>query len=231
MKFAVISFPGSSGDVDALHAVEEAIQADVVMLSSSTTESLTEFDVVILPGGASYGNYLRPGALASLEPVLPALLDYAKEGGIIVGFDNGFQILTEMGLLPGAFMINPHLKFINQVVKVKVEKLNPIFTNAYTKDQVLNLPLANKNANYYLSETEIKQLEESGQILFRYQAGHPTNSALDIAGITNQAGNILGLMPHAERAVETLIHNEDGIGLFQSLHNYLSQQSVKEEQV
>lgn len=230
MKVAVISFPGSSGDVDAYHAVEETTKAEVNYISSLNSDSLAPYDLVVLPGGAAYGNYLRPGALASQDPIIPALKEFAQAGGIVLGLANGFQILTEIGLLPGAFLINPNLKFINRSLDVKVEQTDTIFTNQYEKDQILNLPLANKKANYQLSELEVEKLEKNGQIIFRYEEGHPTSSTAGIAGVTNQEGNVLGLMLHAERAVEHLIHNEDGAGLFQSIEDHLAQKSSKEAQ-
>ena len=216
MKIAVIAFPGSNCDIDLYEALHTVCDADVEYVSYKQ-DNLDGFDAVMLPGGFSYGDYLRCGAIARFSPIMPAVIEFAKNGKPVFGTCNGFQILTEVGLLPGALKRNNSLKFVCKTVELTVENTNTPFTSLYKKGEKINLPIAHADGSYYADEELLAELEENGQVVFRYSKENPNGSLNDIAGITNNQGNVLGMMPHPERAVEMLLGNEDGLRVFKSL--------------
>lgn len=216
MKIAVIVFPGSNCDIDLYEALHTVCGADVEYVSYKQ-DNLDGFDAVMLPGGFSYGDYLRCGAIARFSPIMPAVIEFAKNGKPVFGTCNGFQILTEVGLLPGALKRNNSLKFVCKTVELTVENTNTPFTSLYKKGEKINLPIAHADGSYYADEELLAELEENGQVVFRYSKENPNGSLNDIAGITNKQGNVLGMMPHPERAVEMLLGNEDGLRVFKSL--------------
>lgn len=215
MKFAVIVFPGSNCDRDMFEAIHTHVQEEVEMVPSSATD-LSGYDAILLPGGFSHGDYLRSGAMASVAPVLQAVKEEAGKGKLILGVCNGFQILLEAGLLPGAMLPNRNLSFICKTDRVRVVNQETAFTNLYHEEQMLNLPIAHGEGNYYCDEVTYQNLVMHNQILFTYEK-NPNGSVNDIAGICNEEGNVLGMMPHPERAVESLLGSEDGLKLFQSM--------------
>lgn len=216
MKIAVIVFPGSNCDIDLYEALHTVCDADVEYVSYKQ-DNLDGFDAVMLPGGFSYGDYLRCGAIARFSPIMPAVIEFAKNGKPVFGTCNGFQILTEVGLLPGALKRNNSLKFVCKTIELTVENTNTPFTSLYKKGEKINLPIAHADGSYYADEELLAELEENGQVVFRYSKENPNGSLNDIAGITNKQGNVLGMMPHPERAVEMLLGNEDGLRVFKSL--------------
>ncbi len=215
MKFAVIVFPGSNCDVDMYHAAADGIQCSVDYVPH-TANDLGQYDGILLPGGFSYGDYLRCGAIARFSPVMDAVKKEAEAGKLVLGVCNGFQILLEAGLLPGAVYRNESLKFHCRPVQLRVERQNTAFTNAYEQGQLLNIPIAHGEGKYYCDDATLEQLRKRRQIVFTY-TDNPNGSLADIAGIINEAGNVLGMMPHPERAVEELLGSMDGLGLFQSM--------------
>ncbi len=227
MKFGVIVFPGSNCDYDAYMAIKTVIEQDVEFLWHQDS-SLQNCDCVILPGGFSYGDYLRTGAIARFSSIMKRVMDFAKAGGLVVGICNGFQILLEVGLLPGAMLKNSSLRFICKFVHIKVENENTPFTNLSKKGQTLKIPIAHSDGNYFIHEEGLKKLKRNGQIVFRYcdQAGNvtpeanPNGSLESIAGICNQTKNVLGMMPHPERASENILGSDDGKYIFQSIVNF-----------
>lgn len=216
MKFAIISFPGSSGAEDIYNAIKDILgeEADFV---SHRVDQLDQYDAIVLPGGFSYGNYLRPGAIAGQTPVMKAVATAAEAGKLILGVANGFQILLEAGLLPGAMKQNDDLQFICQSVQIKVENEQTRFTSLYEKNEQIQLPIAHSEGNYYCDKETLQALKKHNQIIFTYVDENPNGSIEYIAGIMNQKGNVLGMMPHPERAVETLLGSADGLKLFQSI--------------
>lgn len=223
MKFGVVTFPGSNGDYDAFKAVAEQLGEEVIYLWHKEHD-LRGVDVVILPGGFSYGDYLRAGAIARFSPIMQEVVAHAKAGRPVVGFCNGFQIACEAGLLPGALLRNDSLQFVCAQIPVRVEASNR-FTAGYEIGQVLTLPVAHGDGRYTADEATLDRLEGEGQVAFRYvsaageldPAWNPNGSARAIAGVTNAAGNVLGMMPHPERAVDPLVSSGDGLPLFESL--------------
>ncbi|MBU9710699.1 phosphoribosylformylglycinamidine synthase subunit PurQ [Evansella tamaricis] len=215
MRFAVIVFPGSNCDLDMYHAVKDELGADVEYVWHDET-SLDGFDGVLLPGGFSYGDYLRTGAIARFSPVMKAVIKAAESGKPVLGVCNGFQILLEAGLLPGAMRRNQNLKFICRPVSLIVENNGTIFSNGYELGQDITVPVAHGEGNYYCDEVTLEQLKENNQIVFTYKE-NINGSVERIAGITNKAGNVLGMMPHPERAVDSLLGSNDGLTLFKSI--------------
>lgn len=223
MKVAVIQFPGSNCDDDARYALA-GLGAEVVMIWHRERE-LKGADAVVIPGGFSYGDYLRSGALAALSPVMDSVRAFAARGGPVVGICNGFQILTEAGLLPGQLARNPSLHFLCQTVLVRVERSDTAFTRCYTPGQLLRLPIAHNEGSYYADRETIARLESDGRVVFRYAdaqgqltaAANINQSLHSIAGIVNERGNVLGMMPHPERAAETLLGSADGLPLLRAL--------------
>jgi len=190
--------------------------AEYIWHNNASRNALDSFDAILLPGGASFGDYPRPGAAAATASIIPALHKANAAGKPILGICNGFQILTEMGLLPGTLLPNPSMKFICKTTPVKIESNHSIFTNLYKTGQVVNYPIAHASGNYHCDAAILNELKANGQILFTYE-DNPSGSVADIAGITNKAGNVLGLMPHPERAVDKVLGNDDGLALFQSI--------------
>lgn len=231
MRVAVVQFPGSNADWDALHTVRDVVGADAWYAFHKNT-SLGEADAVVIPGGFSYGDYLRAGAIAGFSPIVASIREFASRGGPILGICNGFQILTEMGLLPGALTRNAHLRFECRDVHLRVENGGP-FTDM-DQGTVLRLPIAHADGRYHTTESGLRELESNGQIAFRYctrdgdsPAGsdaNPNGSVSDIAGVYNRDKNVLGMMPHPERASEAILGNDDGLFLFHSLRRHLGLQ-------
>ena len=218
MRWAVVRFPGSNCDEDARFALEKVgIEARFVW---HTERELKGFDGVFLPGGFSYGDYLRAGALAAKSPVMEAVRRFAQEGRYVIGVCNGFQVLTEAGILPGALLANLNLHFTCKEVGVRVERVDLPFTRLYRKGQVLRLPIAHAEGRYYADEDTLARLEGEGRVVFRYAPlkgegdYNPNGSLNDIAGIVNEKGNVLGMMPHPERAVDEILGNTDGLPFF-----------------
>lgn len=215
MKFAVIVFPGSNCDVDMYHAIKDELGEEVEYVWHDA-QDLSGFDGILLPGGFSYGDYLRSGAIARFANVMKEVVKAAEEGKPVLGVCNGFQILLEAGLLPGAMRRNEKLKFICRPVKLKVENNETMFSNKYDKGEIITIPIAHGEGNYYCDEKTLEELIANKQIVFTYQ-DNPNGSLNNIAGIVNKRGNVLGMMPHPERAVSELLGNTDGLKLFQSI--------------
>ena len=225
MKFAVIMFPGSSCDVDMYHAIKDELGEEVEYVWHTETD-LSQFDGILLPGGFSYGDYLRCGAIARFSNVMEQVVKAANEGKPVLGVCNGFQILLEAGLLPGAMRRNESLHFICRNVELKVENNETMFTNLYGKGEVITIPIAHGEGNYYCDETTLKQLQDNNQIAFTYAGTNPNGSLANIAGITNEKGNVLGMMPHPERAVDELLGSADGVNLFKSIVKHWRESNV-----
>jgi len=215
MKFAVVVFPGTTGDADMVHAITDTLGCDADYVRYDTN-TLDDFDAIVLPGGFSYGDYLRCGALASVSHIIPAIKAAADASKPILGVGNGFQILTEIGLLPGALIRNRDMKFICGHRSLTVENADTGFTNQYSQGETITLPIAHGWGNYYADERTLAALQADSRIVFTYQ-DNPDGSAENIAGIVNESGNVLGMMPHPERAVERLLGSDDGVRLFQSI--------------
>jgi phosphoribosylformylglycinamidine synthase I len=224
MRFGVVQFPGSNCDFDTFHVLSEVMKRPTVMLWHKDHD-LQGVDCVVLPGGFSYGDYLRSGAIARFSPLMQEVKAFARRGGHVLGICNGFQILLELGLLPGAMLRNTNLKFLCQHVHVRIENDRTDFTRAGTKGQVLRIPIAHFDGNYYAPPRVLRELERRKQVVFRYceadgevtEAANVNGSLNAIAGIRNDAGNVLGLMPHPERASERILGSEDGRTVFESL--------------
>ncbi|WP_455330853.1 phosphoribosylformylglycinamidine synthase subunit PurQ [Exiguobacterium profundum] len=215
MKFAVIVFPGSNCDLDMYHAVKDVLGEEAEYVFHTET-SLEGFDGVLLPGGFSYGDYLRCGSIAQFSPIMAEVKRFAEEGRPVLGVCNGFQVLVEAGLLPGVLMRNRDLKFMCKTVDLVVENNETMFTSEYAAQETIRVPIAHGEGNYYCDETTLETLKANGQIAFTYKE-NLNGSVENIAGITNEAGNVLGMMPHPERAVEALLGGEDGKRLFTSI--------------
>ena len=216
MKTAVITFPASNCNRDAAVALEKITGEPPVMVWHRESELPQGVDFVILPGGFSYGDYLRCGAMASRSPIVKDLIEKANKGLAVAGFCNGFQVLTESGLLPGALMRNKNLKFVCRPEKLKITNSNSRYTAKYGSITDVTFPVAHHDGNYYADDETLNKLEKQGQVIFRY-ADNPNGSARDIAGICNEAGNVFGMMPHPERAIDPLHGGTDGIDLFKSI--------------
>jgi len=228
MRVAVVQFPGSNADWDALHAVRDVVGADA-WYAFHKEASLGDADAVVIPGGFSYGDYLRAGAIAGFSPIVSSIRQFAERGGPVLGICNGFQILTEMGLLPGALTRNAHPRFECRDIYVRVENEGP-FTDM-GQGTVLRLPVAHADGRYHTTEEGLAELERNDQVAFRYTTpkgdaangsdANPNGSVADIAGVYNRKKNVLGMMPHPERASEAILGNDDGLALFQSLRRHL----------
>jgi phosphoribosylformylglycinamidine synthase len=223
MKIGIVRFPGSNCEVDCLEAWRVMGAAADILWHEET--SVRGYDLIVLPGGFSYGDYLRTGAIARFSPVMADVARHAREGGLVWGICNGFQILTECGLLPGALLRNAGLRFICASQYLRVENAATVFTRAYEPGQIVRLPINHGEGNYYIDPDGLRALEEEQRIIFRYVTeagaadadGNPNGSVHNIAGVVNSAGNVLGMMPHPERAVEQLTGGEDGRGVFSSV--------------
>lgn len=216
MKFGVVVFPGSNCDRDVAYVTRDLLLQPTRMVWHEETE-ISDLDVVVIPGGFSYGDYLRCGALARFSPVMKATLEHANQGKFVLGICNGFQVLTEAGLLPGALVRNRDLHFICDRVPVKVERNNLPWTQGYSSGQVISLPIAHGEGSYYADAATLAQLEDNGQVLFRYEGENPNGSLNNIAGICNLQGNVLGMMPHPERASDPMLGGADGLAVFKGL--------------
>jgi phosphoribosylformylglycinamidine synthase I len=224
MKFGIVTFPGSNCDYDAYHAVVDALGEEAVYLWHKHHD-LQGADVIILPGGFSYGDYLRAGAIASLSPIMNEVVQHAQRGGPVLGICNGFQIACEARLLPGALLRNASLKFVCAPVTLRVETTATRYSSGYEQGQLITLPIAHGDGRYSADDETLDRLEGEGQVVFRYapdrlqaeEAYNPNGSMRDIAGIVSKEGNVLGMMPHPERAVEPLLGSPDGLALFESL--------------
>ena len=220
MKFGVVIFPGSNCDHDCYYAIKTVTGKPVEFIWHQDT-SVKGFDAVILPGGFSYGDYLRTGALAKFSPVMQAVRDFADKGGLVIGICNGFQILTETGLLPGALMRNSNMKYICKFLQIRAETTDSPFTNQLQKGQVLNIPIGHGEGNYFADVDTLKELEDNSQVAFRYLE-NPNGSVHDIAGIINKGRNVLGMMPHPDRSSEQILGSTDGKQIFESMVNALT---------
>jgi phosphoribosylformylglycinamidine synthase subunit PurQ / glutaminase len=224
MKFGVLVFPGSNCDHDAFHAVSELIRQPVTSLWHETHD-LENCDVIIVPGGFAYGDYLRTGAIARFSPVMQQVSRFAAGGGLVIGICNGFQILCESGLLPGALMRNAGLKYVCKFLHIRVENAHTPFTSACREGEVLNIPIGHMEGNYFCDADTLARLKQNDQIVFRYvdargqvtADANPNGSLENIAGICSEGGNVLGMMPHPERASEQKLGSADGLKVFQSL--------------
>jgi phosphoribosylformylglycinamidine synthase subunit PurQ / glutaminase len=224
MKFGVVVFPGSNCDHDCYYVMKQVFDSDVKFLWHKDN-NLADVDCIILPGGFSYGDYLRTGAIARFSPIMNSVIDFANKGGLVIGICNGFQILLESGLLPGAMRINDSIQFRCQDVHLRVESTRTPFTHLIDKKSVIKIPIAHADGNYFIPDEQIKELEDNNQIVFRYcdrngnitADSNPNGSVRNIAGICNKKQNVLGMMPHPERCSESILGNSDGRLIFQSI--------------
>lgn len=238
MKFGVVVFPGSNCDHDAFHAIGGVLQKPVEFLWHGS-EDIAGCDAIILPGGFAFGDYLRTGAIARFSPVMRSVDRFARNGGLVIGICNGFQILLEAGLLPGAMLRNQGLRFLCRYVHLRVETTDTPFTCAARRGQILRIPIAHMEGNYFCDETALAELEANDQITLRYttpegqleESANPNGSLNAIAGICNRERNVFGMMPHPERAVESPLGSTDGLVVFQSMIKSLMQSAGREAEV
>ena len=224
MRFGILVFPGTWSDTDCYHAVNGVLQQKAAYVWHRE-DNLAGYDCVVLPGGFSYGDYLRPGAMARFSPVMDALHRFAEAGGLVIGICNGFQILCEAGLLPGALLRNHHLQYRCQWTNLRAERADTAFTSRCSPGQVLRVPVSHGEGNYYADAATLAGLEDENRVLFRYcdtsgeatDSANPNGAAHNIAGIINEAGNVLGMMPHPERSCEPILGSTDGNLIFQSI--------------
>lgn len=227
MRTAVVAFPGSNCDDDVVHALETVLGLPVQKVWH--LDPLPEVDFVVLPGGFSYGDYLRSGAMAARSPIMRAVIGHAERGGLLLGICNGFQVLTEAGLLPGVLLANRRPGFICRPCTVRVERSDTAFTGLFARGQVVSFPIAHSEGRYYLPEEDLQRIEERGQVLFRYcgpagemgEAFSPNGAANHIAGLLSERGNVLGLMPHPERASEAILGGDDGALFWRSVETWI----------
>ena len=230
-RFGILLFPGSNCDHDAFHVASEVLQQDARFIWHKE-KSVGDVDVIIVPGGFSYGDYLRAGAIARFSPVMEDVIRFANAGGLVIGVCNGFQILCEAGLLPGALLRNASLRFACRNVHLRTETTQTPFTSTLNQGQVLEIPIAHGEGNYFAEPAVIDQLEQNDQVVFRYcepggsitEAANPNGSARNIAGIVNEQRNVLGMMPHPERCAEPMVGSGDGRLFFDSLVHFLEGQ-------
>lgn len=228
MKFGVVIFPGSNCEQDCYYVVQSVLGQPVEYIWHQET-SVKGFDAIILPGGFAYGDYLRTGALAKFSPVMNAVADFAKKGGVVFGICNGFQILTEAGLLPGALLRNSGLKYLCKFEYLRTETVETPFTNLMTKGQLLRIPIGHGDGNFFADARTLERLEGNGQVVFRYadsqgrttREANPNGSLNNIAGIVNEGRNVLGMMPHPDRSSEEILGSADGKLIFESMVNAL----------
>lgn len=226
IRYNIITFPGSNCDHDSYYIAK--IRNNQVNFIWHKEHKLKNPDIVILPGGFSYGDYLRSGALAKFSPIISEVIEFAEKGGLVLGICNGFQILTETGLLPGTLMMNDSLKFICKHQYIKSINNNLPFSNKLQSNQVLDIPIAHKDGNYFADEATLQKLQKNNQIVFKYcdrdgkitSDSNPNGSLHNIAGICNQKGNVLGMMPHPERAAENIVVSQDGKSIFESIEGF-----------
>ena len=228
MNFGVVIFPGSNCDKDIISCIERTVNQKVIELWHKDTD-LQNCDVIFLPGGFSFGDYLRSGAIAKFSPIMEKVIEFGRNGGYIIGICNGFQILTESGLLPGALLHNTSNKFICKNVFLKINNTNTLVTNSYKKN-VIKVPIAHGEGRFFADENTMKDLKQNDQIIFKYcdsngevlESSNPNGSLENIAGICNKEKNIFGMMPHPERAADVILSNTDGVALFKSIMNYIN---------
>jgi len=225
MKFGVIVFPGSNCDHDCFHVVDKVLKQPVEYVWHKETK-LKDFDCLIIPGGFSYGDYLRCGAIARFSPIMEEVIKFANKGGLVIGICNGFQVLLEAGLLPGAMLRNKNSHFICKFVELKVENTDTPFSSGYKKGQIVRIPIAHNEGNYYIDDKGLTELKKNNQIIFRY-IDNPNGAVDDIAGIVNEKGNVLGMMPHPERSSESELTSSDGKVIFESILQWLNKKSIK----
>lgn len=224
MKFGVVVFPGSNCDRDVVYVTRDLLKQPTRMVWHQDTD-ISDIDVIVVPGGFSYGDYLRCGAIARFSAVMRSIVEHAKQGKFVIGICNGFQVLTEVGLLPGALIRNRDLHFICDRVPLKVEQTNLPWTQTYKTGEIITLPIAHGEGRYYADTNTLTEIENNGQVVFRYctntgeinEVANPNGSLNNIAGICNNQGNVLGMMPHPERAADAILGGTDGIKLFASL--------------
>jgi phosphoribosylformylglycinamidine synthase len=216
VKFGVVVFPGSNCDRDVAYVTQNLLQQPTRMVWHEETD-IADLDVVVIPGGFSYGDYLRCGAIARFSPVMQSVVEHAQQGKLVLGICNGFQVLTEAGLLPGALVRNRDLHFVCDRVPIKVERTDLPWTQGYSSTESIILPIAHGEGQFYADEGRLSEIEDNGQVLFRYEGENPNGSVNNIAGICNRQGNVLGMMPHPERASDPMLGGTDGLKLFQGL--------------
>lgn len=226
-RFGVVVFPGSNCDHDAYYSLHKVLNYDVEFLWHKDTD-LKQSDVIVLPGGFSYGDYLRTGSIARFSPIMNSVIEFAENGGKVIGICNGFQILLEAGLLPGVMLKNKSLQFVCKDIALSVENYDTIFTKGIEKNRTLKIPVAHGEGNYFADETTISKLIKNNQIVFKYSSAdrieddyNPNGSVMDIAGIINEKGNILGMMPHPERCCDPVLGKTDGAFIFKSIAKYI----------
>lgn len=224
MKWAVVVFPGSNCDEDAAAAVRR-VTGDSVDMVWHSTEDLNRYDAIILPGGFSYGDYLRSGAIARFSPVLEGVRKAAATGTLVLGICNGFQVLTEAGLLPGGLLRNDHLQFHCELVELRVENADLPFTSGYQVGDIIRIPIAHGEGRYYVDQTALTAMQANRRVAFTY-VGNVNGSLANIAGVVNAQGNVLGLMPHPERAVVDWMGSTDGCRMFESMARYVAKRGV-----
>tara|TARA_B110000014_G_C20107498_1_gene582688 strand:+ start:737 stop:1435 length:699 start_codon:yes stop_codon:yes gene_type:complete len=232
VKFGIVVFPGTWSEVDCYTVLDEVFEVPVEYVWHKETD-LSSYDCLILPGGFSYGDYLRSGAIARFSPVMESLVRFANSGGLVFGICNGFQILCESGLLPGVLMRNSHLEFRCKWTDLRVENTDTAFSSRTKEGQVISVPISHGEGNYFAPEETLKEIENNGQVLFRYSSpdgnvntqSNPNGSINNIAGITNQEGNVLGMMPHPERCCDPIIGGIDGNFIFGSLVDYIGKKA------
>lgn len=230
MKFGVVVFPGSNCDADCYYAVRDMLGEETSYIWHKENR-VEGFDALILPGGFSYGDYLRCGAIARFSPVMPAVVDFARRGGLVIGICNGFQILLEAGLLPGAMLRNRSLKFICKTVSLKVKSTASPFTRTFAGDEIIRLPIAHGEGNYFCDPGTLKELQDGDRIIFTYcgaggeesDASNPNGALMNIAGICSAERNVLGMMPHPERYADGMLGGQDGLRLFASMRDWLKE--------
>jgi phosphoribosylformylglycinamidine synthase len=220
IRFGVVVFPGSNCDTDTFWVVRDVLGCDARYVWHTETD-ISDLQCVILPGGFSYGDYLRAGSMAAFSPVMSAICDFAQNGGLVLGICNGFQILLEVGLLPGALIRNTSLKFICKTVSLSVENTDTPFTYLMKKGDILKMPIAHGYGNFYANDDLLSEIEKGGYVVFRYFGENPNGSKNSIAGIVNKQRNVLGMMPHPERASERILGSESGIPVFRSIIKWL----------
>lgn len=229
MKFGVLVFPGSNCDHDTYNVIAEIAHQPVTFLWHDS-ENLENCDAIVVPGGFAYGDYLRTGAIARFSPVMQSVKKFAADGGLVLGICNGFQILCESGLLPGALMRNQGLKYICKQVYLRTETTNTPFTNKMTKGHVVKIPIGHMEGNYFCDEETLQRLESEDRVAFRYstpeceitRSANPNGSISNIAGILNEGRNVLGMMPHPDRSSESLLGSSDGLAIFESMVSVLA---------
>ncbi|MBN1353902.1 MAG: phosphoribosylformylglycinamidine synthase subunit PurQ [Candidatus Omnitrophica bacterium] len=228
MKFGIVVFPGSNCDQDCFHAITDVLGEHAEYIWHAN-RGLDNFDCIVLPGGFSYGDYLRTGAIARFSPIMNPLIRFAEKGGLVIGICNGFQILLEAGLLPGTMLRNKGLHFICRYVHVRTENAKTPFTNVCKNGQVLRIPIAHNDGNYYIDKAGLKKMRDNKQIVFRYCRAdgkvkpdcNPNGAVDNIAGIVNKTGNVLGMMPHPERSSEKELGSKDGFYIFESIKRWV----------